>query len=220
MTHVSGAVGYVDATLRDLAPFPWGTAVGTDDLAAAAAALSEVGARVLEALDARCVRAALEARSESPWDRLRAVLREAGGTPVGVVIGARNLWGDVPLAPDVVRRFVLCAVDSGASRIRATDPLNDPDALLLAPEQAYFVRENLKQRLRNARLALLSRQFDTSQADLQSERTTIERYFDRNARKVGVEIELLRQVAGQARQVSLPRPYETLAALATANAGH
>ena len=114
-------VGYVDATLRDLAPFPWGTAVGTDDLAVAAAALSEVGARVLEALDARCARAALEARSESPWDRLRAVLREAGGTPVGVVVGARNLWGDRPLAPDVVRRFVLCASDSGRAA-RAVPP--------------------------------------------------------------------------------------------------
>jgi oxaloacetate decarboxylase alpha subunit len=120
------AVGYVDATLRDLAPFPWGTAVGTDDLAAAAAALAEVGARVLETLDARCARAALEARSESPWDRLRAVLRETGTTPVGVVIGARNLWGDRPVGADVVRRFVLCAVESGASRVRATDPLNDP----------------------------------------------------------------------------------------------
>ena len=129
MTPAPDAVGYVDATLRDLAPFPWGTAVGTDDLAAAAAALSEVGARVLEALDARCARAALEARSESPWDRLRAVLREAGSTPVGVVVGAHNLWGDRQLAPDVVRRFVLCAVDSGVARVRATDPLNDPDML-------------------------------------------------------------------------------------------
>ena len=96
MTPPTEAVGYVDATLRDLAPFPWGTAVGTDDLATAAAALAEVGARVLETLDARCARAALEARSESPWDRLRAVLRETGTTPVGVVIGARNLWGDAP----------------------------------------------------------------------------------------------------------------------------
>ena len=128
MTPAPDVVGYVDATLRDLAPFPWGTAVGTDDLAAAAAALSEVGARVLEALDARCARAALEARSESPWDRLRAVLREAGSTPVGVVVGAHNLWGDRQLAPDVVRRFVLCAADSGVARIRATDPLNDPAA--------------------------------------------------------------------------------------------
>ena len=100
--------------------------MGTDDLAAAAAALAEVGARVLETLDARCARAALDARSESPWDRLRAVLRETGTTPVGVVIGARNLWGDRPLGADVVRRFVLCAVESGASRVRATDPLNDP----------------------------------------------------------------------------------------------
>lgn len=128
VTPPPAAVGYVDATLRDLAPFPWGTAVGTDDLAVAASALSEVGARVLEVLDARCARAALEARSESPWDRLRAILREARSTPVGVVVGARNLWGDRPLAADVVRRFVLCAADSGARRVRATDPLNDPEA--------------------------------------------------------------------------------------------
>jgi oxaloacetate decarboxylase alpha subunit len=128
VTPASDAVGYVDATLRDLAPFPWGTAVGTDDLAAAASALSEVGARVLEAMDPRCARAALEARSESPWDRLRAVLREAGNAPVGVVVGARNLWGERPLGADVVRRFVQCAADSGVRRVRATDPLNDASA--------------------------------------------------------------------------------------------
>jgi len=121
-------VGYVDATLRDLAPFPWGTAVGTDDLAAAASVLSEVGARVLEAMDPRCARAALEARSESPWDRLRAVLREAGSTPVGVVANARSLWGERLLEGDVVRRFVLCAAESGVMRVRSVDPLNDPEA--------------------------------------------------------------------------------------------
>ena len=105
------------------------------------------------------------------------------------------------------------------SLVRVTR-IEQPEAMLLAPEQMFFVRENLKLRLLNARLALLSRQFDTAQADLQSARTTIERYFDRNARKVGVEIDLLRQVAAQARHVSLPRPDETMAALATANAGH
>lgn len=128
MTPVPDTVGYVDATLRDLAPFPWGTAVGTDDLALAASALGGVGARVLEALDARCAKVAIEARSESPWDRLRAIMREAGSTPVGVVVGARTLWGELPVAADVVRRFVLCAVDSGVGRVRATDPLNDAEA--------------------------------------------------------------------------------------------
>ncbi|MDX6556760.1 MAG: oxaloacetate decarboxylase (Na+ extruding) subunit alpha [Miltoncostaeaceae bacterium] len=126
---MSDPVGYVDATLRDLAPLPWGSAVGADDLSAAAAALGVAGAVVLEALDPRCARAAMEARSESPWDRLRAMVREAGTTPVGVVAGGRNLWGERTVAPDVVRQFVLCAAESGARRFRATDPLNDPAAM-------------------------------------------------------------------------------------------
>lgn len=129
MTSVPDTVAYVDSTLRDLAPAPWGNAVDGDDLAAAAGALSEAGARVLEALDARCAHVALDGRAESPWDRLRAVLREAGSTPVGIVVGGRNLWGEHPVGDDVVRQFVLCAHDSGVARIRATDPLNDPDAL-------------------------------------------------------------------------------------------
>jgi oxaloacetate decarboxylase alpha subunit len=126
---VSEPVGYVDATLRDLAPLPWGTAVGADDLGAAAAALGVAGAVALEALDPRCARAAMEARSESPWDRLRAMVREAGATTVGVVAGGRTLWGERAVAPDVVRQFVLCAAESGARRFRATDPLNDPAAM-------------------------------------------------------------------------------------------
>ena len=121
-----------------------------------------------------------------------------------------------------LRRNALLWSDSVWGEVRAlvrVTRIEQPEAMLLAPEQMYFVRENLKLRLLNARLALLSRQFDTAQADLQSARTTLERYFDRNARKVQVEVELVRQVAAQARQVSLPRPDETLAALATANAG-
>ena len=129
MTPPPDAVGYVDATLRDLAPFPWGTAVGTDDLARPPPPSSEVGARVLEALDARCARAALEARSESPWDRLRAVLREAGTTPVGVVTGARNLWGDRRWPPTSCGGSSSARPTAARARVRATDPLNDPDAL-------------------------------------------------------------------------------------------
>jgi uroporphyrin-3 C-methyltransferase len=34
--------------------------------------------------------------------------------------------------------------------------VDEPEAALLAPEQAFFLRENLKLRLLNARLALLS----------------------------------------------------------------
>jgi uroporphyrin-3 C-methyltransferase len=97
--------------------------------------------------------------------------------------------------------------------------ITNPDAVLVAPEQAWFLRENLKLRLLNARLALLSRQFDTTQADLRDAVAALDRYFDPSARRVVITTDLVRQVAGQARQVSLPRPDETLAALAAAQAG-
>ena len=104
------------------------------------------------------------------------------------------------------------------SLVRVTR-IDRPEAMLLAPDQAWFLRENLKLRLLNARLALLSRQFDTAQADLRDVQTTLERYFDTSARRVALTSELVRQVGGQARQLNLPRPDETLAALAAAQAG-
>ncbi|MCX8522044.1 MAG: uroporphyrinogen-III C-methyltransferase, partial [Rhodoferax sp.] len=42
--------------------------------------------------------------------------------------------------------------------------IENPDAALLSPEQSFFLRENLKLRLLNARLGLLSRQVDSARA--------------------------------------------------------
>ncbi|WP_240668599.1 uroporphyrinogen-III C-methyltransferase [Piscinibacter defluvii] len=108
--------------------------------------------------------------------------------------------------------------DEVRSLVRVTR-IDHPDAVLLAPEQAFFLRENLKLRLLNARLALLSRQYATVQADLAVAQTMVDRYFDRSARRSASIGELLRQVSHQARQVTLPRPDDTLAALTTAAAG-
>lgn len=104
------------------------------------------------------------------------------------------------------------------SLIRVTR-IDHPEAVLLAPEQAFFLRENLKLRLLNARLALLSRQFETAQADLRDSQEMLARYFDGRALKVKAASDLLRQVTGQARQVVVPRPDDTLAALSAAAAG-
>ena len=104
------------------------------------------------------------------------------------------------------------------SLVRVTQ-LSHPDAALISPEQAYFVRENLKLRLLNARLSLLSRQFDLAQADLGQAQQMLDHYFDRSSRRVVAATDLVRQVGQQGRQLTLPRPDETLAALATAAAG-
>ena len=97
--------------------------------------------------------------------------------------------------------------------------IDHPEAMLLAPEQAFFLRENLKLRLLNARLALLSRQFDTAQFDLRDAQSALDRYFDRTSRRTVAAAETLRQVAAQARTVAVPRPDATLAAIAAAAAG-
>ena len=97
--------------------------------------------------------------------------------------------------------------------------IDRPEAMLVAPDQAFFLRENVKLRLLNARLALLSRQFDAAQLDLRDAQSAIDRYFDRSARRVATASELLREVGAQARLVAVPRPDATLAAIATMSAG-
>lgn len=104
------------------------------------------------------------------------------------------------------------------SLVRVTR-IDHPEAMLLAPEQAFFARENLKLRLLNARLALLSRQYDTAQADLQVAQATLDRYFDRSSRRFTLASDLVKQVAAQARHVAVPRPDDTLAALSALSAG-
>ncbi|MDO9313622.1 MAG: uroporphyrinogen-III C-methyltransferase [Burkholderiaceae bacterium] len=104
------------------------------------------------------------------------------------------------------------------SLVRVTR-IDHPESMLLSPDHAFFVRENVKLRLLNARLALLSRQFDTAQSDLQVVQTALDRYFDRGSRRTALASDLVRQVAAQARQVTVPKPDDTLVALAAATAG-
>jgi uroporphyrin-III C-methyltransferase len=104
------------------------------------------------------------------------------------------------------------------SLVRVTR-IDHPEAMLVAPEQQFFMRENLKLRLLNARLALLSRQFEIAQSDIRDAQAALDRYFERGSKRAAVVSDLLRQVSAQARQTGVPRPDETLAALATAAAG-
>ncbi len=97
--------------------------------------------------------------------------------------------------------------------------INDPESALLSPEQSFFVRENLKLKLLNARLGLLSRQIESSRADLANAALTLGRYFDPSVRATQTAVQLLQQVQVQMRTLEIPRVDDTLAALGTAAAG-
>jgi uroporphyrin-3 C-methyltransferase len=105
--------------------------------------------------------------------------------------------------------------DELRSLVRVTR-IEHPDSVLVTPEQQFFLRENLKLRLLNARLALFARQFDIAQADLRDAQAVLNRYFDRSSKRVLAVGEALRQVSTQSKQGALPRPDETLATLAAA----
>ena len=140
------------------------------------------------------------------------------GVPPSQARAARALSAWYEQLVDLGRDAAARVWNEVRSLVRVTR-IENPDAVLVAPEQAFFIRENLKLRLLNARLALLSRQFDIAQSDLRDAQSMLDRYFERSAKRVLAANELLRQVAVQARQTSVPRPDETLAALTAAAAG-
>ncbi|MDC7713219.1 uroporphyrinogen-III C-methyltransferase [Vogesella sp. LYT5W] len=86
-------------------------------------------------------------------------------------------------------------------RIRRMDK---PEALLLSPEQAFFLRENLKMRLLDARLALIQRDGATYQADLAAAGQYAARYFDRDAPTTRQWQAMLSEVASVRLSVTLP----------------
>jgi len=116
-------------------------------------------------------------------------------------------------------RRALASLWLEASQLLRVSRIDQPEAALLAPEQSFFLRENLKLRLLNARLALLSRQTEAARADLLHASKWLGKYFDPAARKTQVALQLLAQVQSQLKTNELPRLDETMAALATAAAG-
>jgi len=97
--------------------------------------------------------------------------------------------------------------------------IEQPEAALLSPEQSFFLRENFKLKLLNARLGLLARQLESARADLAEASLSLNKYFDASSRKTKTAATLLQQVQGQMKTLQLPRVDETLAALTTAAAG-
>ncbi len=97
--------------------------------------------------------------------------------------------------------------------------VNAPEALLLSPDQSFFLRENLKLKLLNARLGLLSRQYESVRTDLSQTAVAIRRYADPQSRKTQQLLQLLEQVQQQVQKGETPRLDASLAALATAAAG-
>jgi uroporphyrin-3 C-methyltransferase len=95
-------------------------------------------------------------------------------------------------------------------RVRSVET---PEALMLSPSQAYFLRENLKLRLLNARLALLSRNETAFRNDLIAAQDALVKYFDIRAKPTQTVQALLRQVQASNLAIDMPTLSESLNAV-------
>jgi uroporphyrin-3 C-methyltransferase len=199
----------------------------------------------LKAADVRIMRAAqprlapLQRAIQRDADRLRASASSDGGdalqkldelmrgvddlptlNAVAVRRGGANPWQPEPIPADAPwwERLLLTVRGEARSLVRV-GRIERPEAVLLAPDQSFFLRENLKLKLLNIRLSLLSRQAETARSELALVAGSLNRYFDPASRRVQTAATLLQQLQLQVRTAEPPRVDETLAALATAAAG-
>ena len=98
-------------------------------------------------------------------------------------------------------------------RIERIDGVGAADPGLLSPSQTVFLRENLKLRLVNARLALLSRDARSFREDMRQSREWLERYFDGRAKPVQAALATIKTLGAADLAVDPPTLNETLAAL-------
>lgn len=89
------------------------------------------------------------------------------------------------------------------------------DSALLAPGQGYFLQENLKLRLLNARLALFARDQWTFRNELKVAQDMLARHFDANDKAVLAAQATLRQMTATEINVELPNLNDSQSALRT-----
>lgn len=114
-------------------------------------------------------------------------------SPPGVASVVREAWQEV----------------KSLVRIREIAP---GEAVLLAPEQAYFLRENVKLRLLSARVALLARDEASFREDMRAAQAWLARHFDTRAKPAAATAASLKQIAESPVVIALPDINASLAA--------
>ncbi len=158
--------------------------------------------------------------------RIDQLLRQVDDLPVanevGRAGGGARTADPAPAEPVGWGGRAWAAFRAEAEGLLRVSRVERPEATMLSPDQAFFVRENLKLRLQGARLAILARQYEAARSDLAAAGTALGVWFDPASRRTQAAATLLQQVQAQSKSADLPRVEESLVALgnaATAGAG-
>lgn len=114
--------------------------------------------------------------------------------------------------PSTWKRLRDDAWDQFRQLIRIRD-IGDADPVLLNPSQAFFVRENLKLKLLNARIALLQRNESLFKSDVDTAIVWINRYVDVRSKNGASAVTTLRSLSSSAISIELPTLAESINAV-------
>jgi uroporphyrin-3 C-methyltransferase len=115
----------------------------------------------------------------------------------------RDAIAPAPAGESAWRRVVREALADFKQMVRL-QKLDKTEVPLLAPEEAYFARENLKLRLLSARIALLQRDQAVYRADIRAAREWLDRYFDTQSKPVTSMLATLRELAESPVNIEVP----------------
>lgn len=133
------------------------------------------------------------------------------------LISERHPQSDKPLLPDWDSnpwRRLTQEIWQDIKRMVRVERMDEPELPLLEPEQAYFLRENLKLRLLTARIALLQHDEPTYRADLQLAGNWLKRYFNTQDSAGRNALTALEQLSSSDISIELPDIGESLNAIA------
>ncbi|WP_410499826.1 uroporphyrinogen-III C-methyltransferase [Chitinibacter sp. S2-10] len=94
--------------------------------------------------------------------------------------------------------------------------MDKPEAALLTPEQAFFLRENIKLRLLSARISVLQRNEATFRADITAVKQYLQSYFDQQMPVTQNAILQLKQLETQQLHIAIPDLSASLTAVRSA----
>jgi len=177
--------------------------------------------RAAIARDLDRIKAAGVADVPSMLARIDEITRQVDDLPVANAVGPQAAVSRQPgpaAAPPAWWQRVVGVVGEQARGLVRISRIDHPEAMLLSPEQTFFLRENLKLKLLNARLSLLARQAELARGDLIEANAAIARYFE-PSRRTQAAASAVQQMLSQLRTMDMPRIDETLALLDAAAAG-
>jgi len=118
-----------------------------------------------------------------------------------------------PPADEAGWRAFLRAVWQDVRQLVRVENLDRPEAPLLAPQQQYFLRENIKLRLLSARFSLLFNDQQNFRADLSAAGAWLRQYFDTRSPAVTTLQMLLRQMQSTDMAAEMPDVVRSLEAV-------